>query len=74
MRNNRLQPQPQPQPRRRRRRRPLLRHLEAEEQVEARRVAEVLPVEPFVKLDERVDLGRFSRYWREAEPVVWAAY
>jgi deoxyribodipyrimidine photo-lyase len=33
---------------------------------------EVLPVEPFVDLDETADLGRFSRYWRRAEREVWA--
>jgi hypothetical protein len=29
--------------------------------------AEVLPVEPFVELKGKVDLARFSRYWRKAE-------
>ncbi len=33
---------------------------------------EVLEPEPFVQLDGRVDLGRFSRYWRRAEREVWA--
>jgi len=27
---------------------------------------------PFVELDEGVNLGRFSRYWRQAERTVWA--
>ena len=27
---------------------------------------------PFVELDEGVNLGRFSRYWRHAERKVWA--
>jgi hypothetical protein len=27
---------------------------------------------PFVELDEGVNLGRFSRYWRQAERAVWA--
>ena len=34
---------------------------------------EVLEPEPFVELDGKVDLGRFSRYWRRAEREVWAA-
>lgn len=34
----------------------------------------VLPVEPFVQLQGPVDLGRFSRYWRRAEPQVWAGW
>ena len=29
---------------------------------------------PFVELDEPVDLGRFSRYWRRAERKVWATW
>ncbi|QPN67567.1 FAD-binding domain-containing protein [Synechococcus sp. CBW1006] len=33
----------------------------------------VLPPEPFVVLEQAVDLGRFSRYWRRAEARVWAA-
>jgi hypothetical protein len=33
---------------------------------------QVLEAEPFVELEERVDLGRFSRYWRRAEREVWA--
>ena len=33
---------------------------------------QVLEPEPFVQLDGRVDLGRFSRYWRRAELEVWA--
>ncbi len=35
---------------------------------------QVLAVEPFVQLDGPVDLGRFSRYWRRAEPQVWAGW
>lgn len=40
------------------------------------RIAEQLPVvvlepEPFVVLPEPLDLRRFSRYWRRAEPVLW---
>ena len=34
----------------------------------------ILDPEPFVELPRPPRLGRFSRYWREAEPVVWAAY
>ena len=33
---------------------------------------QVLEPQPFVELEERVDLGRFSRYWRRAEREVWA--
>jgi len=29
---------------------------------------------PFVELDEEVNLGRFSRYWRQAEREVWAGW
>ena len=35
---------------------------------------EVLEPEPFVDLNEPVDLGRFSRYWRRAEREVWAGW
>ena len=40
------------------------------------RIAEQLPVvvlepKPFVVLPEPLDLRRFSRYWRRAEPVLW---
>ncbi|MFM8276378.1 MAG: FAD-binding domain-containing protein [Cyanobium sp.] len=40
---------------------------------------EVLAPEPFAPLDDRqpdgapLDLRRFSRYWKRAEPLVWAA-
>ena len=34
----------------------------------------ILDGEPFVDLPRPPRLGRFSRYWREAEPVVWARY
>lgn len=30
--------------------------------------------EPFVALPRPPRLGRFSRYWREAEPVVWEGF
>ncbi|QNI93357.1 DNA photolyase domain of deoxyribodipyrimidine photolyase [Synechococcus sp. A15-127] len=36
-------------------------------------ISELAP-DPFVELPRPPRLGRFSRYWREAEPVVWAAY
>mgnify|MGYP006240716195 FL=1 len=36
-------------------------------------IAELAP-DPFVELPRPPRLGRFSRDWREAEPVVWAAY
>ena len=35
---------------------------------------QVLTPEPFVELEGRVDLGRFSRYWRRAEREVWASW
>ena len=34
----------------------------------------LLDGEPFVDLPRSPRLGRFSRYWREAEPVVWSAF
>jgi deoxyribodipyrimidine photo-lyase len=43
-------------------------------QLEQELPVEELPVEPFVELEERVDLGRFSRYWRRAEREVWAGW
>ena len=76
MRNNRLplrrQHLHQPQPRRRRLH--PLRHLEAEEQVEARRVAEVLPVEP-VAVPVQMRFGQFRSItdtpaeWQRTEPI-----
>ena len=35
---------------------------------------ELLETEPFVQLQRPPRLGRFSRYWREAEPVVWEGF
>jgi hypothetical protein len=32
--------------------------------------AEILPPEPFVELKGKLDLARFSRYWRKAEPAL----
>ena len=42
--------------------------------IEAELPLEMLDPEPFVALPRPPRLGRFSRYWREAEPVVWANY
>lgn len=36
--------------------------------------AEILAEEPFVELTGRVDLTRFSRYWRKAERVLRSGY
>lgn len=35
---------------------------------------ELLAPEPFVSLSRPPRLGRFSRYWREAESVVWEGF
>ena len=35
---------------------------------------ELLEPVPFVQLRRPPRLGRFSRYWREAEPVVWEGF
>ena len=42
--------------------------------IDAKLPVQLLDPEPFVELPSPPRLGRFSRYWREAEPVVWAAY
>ncbi|TCD58250.1 hypothetical protein [Synechococcus sp. BS55D] len=34
----------------------------------------MLEPDPFVTLPRPPRLGRFSRYWREAEPVVWEGF
>ena len=34
----------------------------------------ILDGDPFVELPRTPRLGRFSRYWREAEPVVWESF
>ncbi|ABI45890.1 conserved hypothetical protein [Synechococcus sp. CC9311] len=34
----------------------------------------MLDPDPFVELHKPPRLGRFSRYWREAEPVVWETF
>ena len=41
------------------------------EQSAAQSPLQVLEPEPFVALPEPLDLRRFSRYWRRAEPVLW---
>ena len=43
-------------------------------QVESQYPLERLESEPFVNLPRPPRLGRFSRYWREAEPVVWEGF
>ena len=35
---------------------------------------ELLEPDPFVTMPRPPRLGRFSRYWREAEPVVWEGF
>ena len=35
---------------------------------------ELFEPEPFVTMARPPRLGRFSRYWREAEPVVWEGF
>ena len=42
--------------------------------IDAELPLQLLDPEPFVELQRSPRLGRFSRYWREAESVVWAAY
>ena len=42
------------------------------ERIAAELPLQVLEPEPFVELPEPLDLRRFSRYWRRAEPVLWA--
>ena len=34
----------------------------------------ILAPDPFVELPQPPRLGRFSRYWRAAEPVVWESF
>ena len=34
----------------------------------------LLDGEPFVEMPKPPRLGRFSRYWREAEPLVWSTF
>ena len=42
--------------------------------IEAQCPLEWLDPDAFVELPRPPRLGRFSRYWREAEPVVWEGY
>ena len=44
------------------------------EAVETEMPLQELDPDPFVELSRPPRLGRFSRYWREAEPVVWESY
>ena len=41
------------------------------EQIAVQLPVQVLEPEPFVALPQSLDLRRFSRYWRRAEPVLW---
>ena len=42
--------------------------------IEAEVPLQELEPDPFVALPRPPRLGRFSRYWREAESVVWESY
>ena len=42
--------------------------------VDAQLPLELVDPEPFVELPRPPRLGRFSRYWREAESVVWEGF
>ena len=42
--------------------------------IEAELPLQELEADAFVELSRPPQLGRFSRYWREAEPVVWENY
>ena len=44
------------------------------EAIDAELPLELLDPEPFVELPRPPRLGRFSRYWRDAEVVVWEGY
>ena len=44
------------------------------EAIETEMPLQELDPDPFVELSRPPRLGRFSRYWREAEPVVWDSY
>ena len=44
------------------------------EAIDAELPLELLDPEPFVELPRPPRLGRFSRYWRDAEAVVWEGY
>ena len=42
--------------------------------IDAKLPLELMDPKPFVELELPPRLGRFSRYWREAEAVVWEGY
>ena len=42
--------------------------------IDAELPLELMDPQPFVELSRPPRLGRFSRYWRDAEPVVWQGY
>ena len=44
------------------------------EAIETEMPLQELDPDPFVELSRPPRLGRFSRYWREAEPVGWESY
>ena len=44
------------------------------EAIETEMPLQELDPDPFVELSRPPRLGRFSRYWREAEPMVWESY
>lgn len=48
--------------------------LEIASTLEANVPVHLLAPDPFVTLPRPPRLGRFSRYWREAEPVVWEGF
>ena len=44
------------------------------ESIEQHCQLDLLAPEPFVDMPRPPRLGRFSRYWRDAEPVVWEGF
>ena len=42
--------------------------------IDAELPLELMDPKPFVELKRPPRLGRFSRYWRDAEAVVWEGY
>ena len=42
--------------------------------IDAELPLELMDPKPFVELERPPRLGRFSRYWRDAEAVVWDGY
>ena len=51
-----------------------LERLQQQDPPAARVPLQLLDPDPFVVLEEPVDLRRFSRYWRRAEAKVWAGW